>query len=201
MFPTISFFIASMIILAAIYLSYRTEILRNPTAVADSGTERKSYSFSRTQLMWWTVIISCCFIIMFGETGEFNLNVTALTLLGIGVATTTLGGTIDVSQAQSAQTQATVRHQDEKNKHFLQDILSDGHGVSAHRFQALVFNILFGIIFVTFFFKHGYKFTEFDTYALATMGLSSGTYLTMKTNENKSPTNQPQKKKDAEPIV
>jgi hypothetical protein len=196
MFPTISFFIAGLIVLAAIYLSFTTDIIRNPTA-ADSQGARKSYSFSRTQLMWWTVIISCCFIVMFGETGTFVLNATTLTLLGIGAATTTLGSTIDMSQAQAAQAQTTVRHQDESNKHFLQDILSDGHGVSAHRFQALVFNILFGIIFVAVFFKNGFKFTEFDTYALATMGISSGAYLTMKTNENKSPTNQPQKEKNA----
>ena len=58
----------------------------------------------------------------------------------------------------------------------------DGHGVCTHRFQALIFNILFGIIFVTFFFKHNFQFTEFNQYELATLGLSSGGYLAI---ENK----------------
>ncbi|MEO1257580.1 MAG: hypothetical protein AAFZ15_02250 [Bacteroidota bacterium] len=194
MFPTISFFIAGLIIFAAVYFSITTDIIRNPSDV-NSATAHKRYSFSRTQLMWWTVIISCCFIIMFGETGGFELNSTTLILLGIGAATTTGGSVIDASQAQAAKATGTVRHQDSKSTHFLHDILSDGHGVSTHRFQALVFNILFGFIFVAFFFKHGYQFTEFNQYELGTLGISSGSYLAMKTNENKSPANQAQQEK------
>ena len=194
MFPTISFIIAGVIIFAAVYFSITTDIIRDPSDV-NSTTAQKRYSFSRTQFLWWTVIVSCCFIIMFGETGAFELNSTTLILLGIGAATTAGGSVIDASQAQAAEAAGTVRHQDGKSTHFIHDILSDGHGVSTHRFQALVFNLLFGFIFIAFFFKHGYQFTEFNQYELGTLGISSGSYLALKTNENKSPANQAQQEK------
>lgn len=189
MFPTISFFIAGLIVLAAIYLSYTTDIIKSPTT-SDAPSIQKKYSFARTQLMWWTVIISGCFIIMFGEIGSFALNQTVMILLGIGVATTTAGSMIDTSQAQTAAEKGTLRHQDSKNVQFFRDLLDDGNGISTHRFQALLFNILFGIIFIAFFFNHSYKFPDFDDYQLGTMGISSAAYLALKTNENKTPSTQ-----------
>ena len=51
MFPTISFFIAGMIVLSAIYLAITTNIIKSPSA-ANSPVTHKKYSFSRTQLLW-----------------------------------------------------------------------------------------------------------------------------------------------------
>lgn len=184
--PYISYLIAGLIVFGAIYLSYTTDLIKSPTVTAASSGQKK-YSFARTQLMWWTVIISCCLIIMFGETGAFNLNSTALTLLGIGAATSTAANIIDTSQIATAAQQGTLRHQDDKSTYFFRDLLNDGHGISTHRFQALVFNILFGIIFVVYFWTNHFQFPDFDANQLGIIGISSGAYLALKTNENKTP--------------
>ena len=57
----LSYILAGGIVFLAIYLGITTSILKNPTPNTD-----KCYSFARVQMMWWTVIVSCCFIIKFG---------------------------------------------------------------------------------------------------------------------------------------
>ena len=65
------------------------------------------------------------------------------------------------------------------------DILSDESGVNVHRLQAVIFNVLFGVTFIVNLFTYE-KFPEFNNSELGLMGLSSGAYLAMKTNENKA---------------
>lgn len=189
MFTSTSFIMAGVIVLLTLYLSFRTDLLRTPTEINDKSLQKK-YSFSRVQLVWWTMIISACYIIMYGETGHFAMNQTTLILLGISVATTASGSVIDAGQAQIAQETNTARHQDERSAHFIKDILSDGHGISTHRFQALIFNLIFGLIFINYFFTHQYQFPDFNSYQMGLLGISSGAYLAVKTNENKSPANK-----------
>ena len=172
----LSYILAGGIVFLAIYLGITTSILKNPTPNTD-----KCYSFARVQMMWWTVIVSCCFIIKFGLTGEYQVtNTSTLTLLGIGLATTAGASLIDVSQRQTSNT----RHQDGGAHNFFMDILSDETGISMHRFQAFIFTVLFGVVFIIIFIKDQ-SFASFSTTELGLMGLSSGTYLALKTNENK----------------
>ena len=177
MLLTISYIVAGLIIAACIYLSISTKLLRN-----SSSNPKTKYSFSRVQLMWWTIIISCSYIILFAKIGDYNLfNHSALVLLGIGVATSAGAGLIDTSQKQSGKT----LHQHNNSKGLMTDILSDENGVSMHRLQAVIFNILFGIIFITVMWAQS-KFADFDSSQLTLMGISSGAYLALKTNENKT---------------
>ena len=88
---------------------------------------------------------------------------------------------IDTSQKQSG----TPRHQDSDSQGFMTDILSDESGINVHRLQAVIFNVLFGITFIANLWTHG-KFPEFNSSELGLIGLSSGAYLAMKTNENKT---------------
>lgn len=62
---------------------------------------------------------------------------------------------------------------------FLKDILSSGEGVGFHRFQMVVWTLVFGIIFVRSVYRD-LAMPNFDTSLLGLMGLSSGTYIGFK---------------------
>ena len=59
---------------------------------------------------------------------------------------------------------------------WLRDILSDGEGVTLHRFQIVVWTAVLAVIFVASVYNN-LKMPEFSTNLLALMGLSAGTYL------------------------
>ncbi len=146
-----------------------------------------SYSFAKAQLLWWTILILVCFAIGYGEEGIAKgvLNSTALTLLGISLGTVAAGQVIDYGDEMNPK---ITRHQTNRRQYtFLVDILSDHNGISLHRFQALIFNLAFGIVFVIQFFETFASTSTlpvFDTTTLGLLGLSSGGYLTMKFGEN-----------------
>jgi hypothetical protein len=104
-------------------------------------------------------------------------------LLGIGAGTSAISKGVDSKQ----DSQVLVRHQDHPSEGFLTDILSDETGVSMHRFQALVFNIIYGVLFVhKFIYDSGtaHKLPEFNATELGLLGISAGTFLYMKNQEN-----------------
>jgi len=73
---------------------------------------------------------------------------------------------------------------------FLLDVLSDNSGVNFHRFQALAWTVVLGFIFV----GHVYRdlaMPQFSETLLGLMGISSGTYLSLKIPENSSPDPEP----------
>lgn len=175
---------AGIIVFSAIYVSVSTGILKDIVIKDSNDIPIKSYSFARTQGLWWTTIIAACFVIAFGANNEIvvNLNATCLTLLGIGVGTTALGKVIDNYDLKAG----FVRYQDKKKtQSFITDILSDGTGISVHRYQSLIFNLIFTVIFLVEFFGNPTKFPCFETVTLGLLGISSGTYLSMKATENK----------------
>ena len=151
-----------------------------------------SYSYARSQLLWWTLIVITCFVVDFALTSTTTniMNNTALVLLGISAGTTVAGRVIDNSQSNASN---ISQHQDEPSEGFWMDILSDQNGVSIHRFQAVLFNIAFGLAFVVQFIGlipdpivigTAVAFPEFDSTTLGLIGLSSGTYATLKFSEN-----------------
>lgn len=149
-----------------------------------------SYSYSRSQLLWWTMIIITCFILDFALTGvaEGVMNNTTLVLLGISVGTTVAGRVIDNSQGNDP---SVDMHQNTKSEGFWMDILSDQNGVSIHRFQSVLFNIAFGMAFISQFVDSmpgevgtAIQLAEFDSTTLGLIGLSSAAYATLKFNEN-----------------
>lgn len=79
----------------------------------------------------------------------------------------------------------TKRFRDYKpGRNFLTDIISDNTGISVHRFQALIFNLIFGCIFINEFLTTG-TFAQFGTTELTLMGISSATFVGLKFNENR----------------
>lgn len=167
------------------------------------------YSWSRVQLAWWTIIILSSFTTILLRLGVApNLHTSTLTLLGISVATTAAARVIDLGDQQNKQ---VFRHQNLKSTNFFLDILSDHNGVSIQRFQAVLFNAVFGIWFIatvlgnltdasfclSTFSKSDPNLAQCllhpaDFYMpiitennLILLGLSSATYAALKITENK----------------
>jgi ABC-type multidrug transport system fused ATPase/permease subunit len=193
---------------AAFYYLVNSDICKDPAfdtnGLLKKETSNLSYSFSRTQLWWWTVIIVSCFIFIYADTGVLvPFNGTVVILLGLGIGTTILGRVIDRNQADRLP---GTRMQDDvyKKSDFLTDILIDDNGISIHRFQSFVFNIVYGIAFLFSFINSvnncHYPFIEFTEYQLTLLGISSSAYLVIKANsENTKAT--PAAKTDANAIT
>lgn len=172
---------------------------------------KKPYSFSRVQLTWWSTIILTSFItILFTKNVAPTLSSSTLVLLGISMVTTAASSAIDMSDISNG----LPRSQNTPGTNLVYDILSDGNGINMHRFQTVVFNTLFGVWFI-YAVLHNLIITgavnihnlqicpDCSTAAdnspintimpvicqnnLILLGLSSGTYVALKTNENKKP--------------
>ena len=157
----------------------------------DSSTaDVKPYSYARVQLTWWTIIILTSIItILLFKYNAPTLHYSAIILLGISSVTTATGRLIDLSD----QNKSAPRSQDQNSDNFILDILSDSDGVNIHRFQTVIFNLVFGIWFICTVL---YNLTHFtgdinnilpivSDNNLILLGLSSGTYAALKSTENK----------------
>ncbi|WP_298156862.1 hypothetical protein [Flavobacterium sp.] len=166
------------ITLVGVLLAFKSDILKDGT-----DCEVKPYSFANTQLLWWTLIIVCTFSMYYGEHGQIiKLTKSSLILLGISLGTITAAKIIDNTDKSTNAS----RHQDKNHSsNFVIDIISDGNGISVHRFQAFVFNVIFGLIFLNYFFTNQ-QFIEFGELELTLMGISSAAYVGLKATENKS---------------
>jgi hypothetical protein len=141
------------------------------------------FSLARTQLAFWTVIIFSSFLYLLFKDGFAipvidNVN---LILLGISVGTTASGKLIDDSQKQNG-----ILSQDFPSQGFLMDITSDKNGVSIHRLQNVLWTLGVGLIYIQFVAAHGKlpDQTVLTQNLLILMGISTGTYVGLKTMEN-----------------
>jgi hypothetical protein len=178
-----------LIILVGLYLSFKTNVIRDAIvpALTSEGKTRRPYSFARAQIMWWTLIILSIYCIYYGknDVGIHQPSPNLLALLGISAGTTTLGSLIDSNDMLEKK----VRQQDmgANKSGFLADILDDGNGISVHRFQALIFNVTIGFMFISDFVADTTRMPEVSGYQLGLLGISSATYLAIKARENDKP--------------
>jgi len=171
------------IFIFGMWLAVKTDLLKD-IQTGDNGPE-KTFSFSRSQLFYWTMIVIICLCAGMGNNGNFDLLLklkepSILLLLGISVGTASVATYID--------NEIPNPKKNTDSKGFIKDILSDAGGISVHRYQALLFNIIFGLVFVCQFITNTTEFPVFDNYALALMGTSSAGYLLIKTNEKQKKT-------------
>ena len=108
----------------------------------------RPYSFSRVLLIWWTLILLATVAgIMAGKNVLPVLPLSTLVLIGIASVTTIIARLIDTADKNNSE---VFRHQDDdRGKNFFIDVLSDEKGISVHRFQILVFNLVFGLWYIT----------------------------------------------------
>ncbi len=187
MSPQLIFWLIFIALLAiVIYFDVRYSMLRDI-----SSANRKPYSFARVQLTWWSVIILASFVSILASKGIApTFDTSTLILLGISSATTAAARIIDRSDQSNPN---ITRTQNENSENLFLDILSDEKGVSIHRFQTVVFNIVFGIWFICTVLYYLSHFPDnvdkiipvITENNLILLGLSSGTYAALKANENK----------------
>jgi len=195
-------FIITLIVMVSLctWLLFKTGLCKDLSYDPETNLLRpakiRPYSYARVQLFWWTLIILSCFITFFFYTGQLvAFNSTVVLLLGGGLAVSIFGSVIDNSQIQENGTSVPIRHQDlDPTKGFFADILSDEGGISIHRFQAVMFNIVFGMAFLHSFYAlittrpPQYPFIEFEPWQLTLLGISAAGYLGFKANENSAAT-------------
>jgi hypothetical protein len=149
------------------------------------------------------MVIVFCYLILSSHTGVIpDIPGSVLTILGISLGTTALGKVIDNDNKDKVPIDLKA-----KSEGLLYDILSDGTSINIQRFQNVVFNLVFGVIFIQMTFAT-WKLPVFDNNMLLLLGISSGAYAGLKTTEatkdqNKplppvvnDPANDPEKKKN-----
>ena len=190
MSPFVRFLIVFAVLFLMIFL-----LDKKYDMLKDSNKEkRKTFSFSRVQLAWWTtIILSSLVAIMTLGQGIPTLDGSTLILLSISSATTAAAEVIDISN-DSKLNKATSQKSGKLN--LLLDLLSDGGGVNIHRFQAVIINIIFGVYMaVTVIHRMGDSTVDLSNIIpqisdnnLILLGISSGVYTTLKVAENKTKT-------------
>lgn len=170
---TVSLFLLGLLI-SFYFLVEKTSLIR-------SGDCKSQFSLAQTQLGFWTIIIAMSAIYIWTITGCLpQLTNETLVLMGISVATIAGGKMVTYSQRLNIQTAGP-------SKGFIIDILSDNENTNIHRFQMVLWTFILGVYFLIKVVSE-LKFPMIDTNYLLLTGISSGTYLLLKTSENSTKT-------------
>lgn len=152
-------------------------------------TKLGPYSLALTQMAFWFFLVITAFVLIWMIIGDTD-TITQGVLVLIGISAGTALGATAIDSSKRKTTPEPARG--EGSKGFLNDILSDGTGVSFHRFQIVVWTIVLGFIFSRRVLNH-LAMPEFGTNLLTLMGISSGTYLGLKLPEQFAPAAPPEK--------
>lgn len=189
-FDIISNILAVLIFLGYLYFGYFTNILR------ENG-KNSPYSFKKFQLWLWTMVITPLYVIHWGNfTNDIPyINNTGLILLGIATGTFATAQLIANTKLDNNPVSTTIKEMTWDNKSIVNQVsnptaptysfyslIKDGDGdgnLSLGRLQCLVFNIVFAIIYICYFFDN-HKFPDFSSQVFTLLGISSSGYLTGK---------------------
>lgn len=140
------------------------------------------FSLTKVQFGLWTVIISSSYIYLSlcrGDCAEATINKTALVLMGIFAGTAVASTVMDKREINDNR----ARHQNAPSQGFFIDILSDD------RFQNFVWTIIAVIVYLYKVSEvaKGCELPELSDTLLALTGISSATYLVLRSRENEPP--------------
>jgi len=136
------------------------------------------YSLGRSQLFYWTVLFVAGYINVWFRTDVLpDLSASMLVILGISISTTALGKVVENNTKGKVQIESTA-----KSEGWFIDILSDSSSINIQRFQSVLFNFVFGGIFLQRCISN-HALPEFDNNVLLLMGMSSSTYAGLKVTE------------------
>lgn len=172
-------FIVMLVVGAAVFIFVcaRTSIIRSPLPLAREGA--KPFSLARTQMAFWSFLCMAAYVFCWLITGELDtISDSMLALIGIGAGTALGAALIDSTGSDNEKTV-------QPSEGFLIDVLSDGNGVSIHRFQMFAWTVILGGIFCSSVYSD-LSMPEFNATLLGLMGISSGTYLGFKFPEKKT---------------
>jgi hypothetical protein len=168
------FAILFVIILFFLYfLATRSEIIRDAGPAPAKG--RRAYSLARFQMAFWFFLAIASFLFIWIVTYDLD-TVTNSVLSLMGISSLTALGSIAIDKKVSGN--ATEPFASRNN--FFLDVLSDTNGISITRFQMFVWTLVLGIIFVCSVYNN-LAMPEFGNTLLILMGISSGTFVGLKT--------------------
>ena len=168
-FRLVLFFVFLVAFLAlALVLSRRTSLIRR--AGASAKAPLAPYSFSKSQQLFWSVLVIATFVFLWMMTGEVDtLTGSVLALLGITAGTGVTAWMIDTSRDAG----------NASSRGFIADILSEGGGIAIHRVQAAVWTLLLGVIFCETVYRTLFM-PQFSFTLVGLMGITTGTYAAFK---------------------
>jgi hypothetical protein len=136
------------------------------------------YSLGRVQLFYWTMLFVVCYIFLCFSTNTLpDIPTSTLIILGISIGTTAAAKIVDNEDKRKVKIDP-----DAKSEGFIMDILSDGTSINIHRFQNVIFHLVFGLIFIQKAISTS-QIPDFDDTILLLLGISSGAYATLKITE------------------
>lgn len=181
------------VILALICL-FVTFIVGMKTSLLHEKDKTTRFSFSKTQMWLWTMIILPAFVLNWGFSIDLipGINNVSLILLGISAGTLTTSDIIKATQEASRenaklahlyQGDRKLKMDDVQGGRFWVDILTDdGGNFSIGRLQNLLFTLVYLVIYSVMFFHDGMEYPELENQAFVLMGISSGSYLLARSN-------------------
>ena len=193
--------IIAFIIILFFSLAFYSNILRDEVSDLDEFAENalliqkqqkrklvnREYPFSLTKVQFgvWTVIISSSYVYLSLTKGDCSgtpINKTALILMGIFAGTAVASSIMDKGEINDNR----PRHQNTPSQGFFIDMLSDDNGISLHRFQNFIWTLIAMSIYLykVYNVNNGCVLPELSDTLLALTGISSATYLVLKSKEN-----------------
>jgi hypothetical protein len=150
--------------------------------------QKAPYSLTKVQFGLWTVVMSSVYVYLAlcrGECDHTAINKTILAIMGIYSGTTVISKAIDKKEISDNR----PRHQNSPSQGLLADILSDDNGISLHRFQHFIWTLISIVVYlynVSVVSGHC-ELPELSNTLLTLTGISSSTYLALKSKENDPP--------------
>jgi hypothetical protein len=179
-------------IVAVCFLAWRTNMIRAPGP--DPAIGLRPYSLSRTQMVWWFLMVSASYLYIWLITdNQDTLTTGVLILTGISAATGLSSAVLSGSPAApaaAAQVEGTPPPAPAPppavaSRGFWADILGDQTGISFDRLQMAAWTVILGIVFAREVLRD-LSMPDFSPTLLGLMGISSGTYVGFKLPGSKS---------------
>lgn len=176
--------VVALLALAIVLLAHKSWLLRNSVPNWNSPLGKEPmFSLAKSQLAWWTFLVLASYLLIYCVTGEMtNISITTLELLGISAGTAGLSGLLGQPAANALAPPPTP------SRGWWLDMLTDDQGVSIHRLQQVAFTLLLGYLFIRTVYKT-VALPEWNENEILLLGISSATYLGLKSQENKTPDN------------
>lgn len=177
-------FLLVAVVVAVIFfvVALKTGALRDQEPADDPAfaPEKRAYSLSRCQIAAWTVLVVLAYLLIWILTGAYATTIpaSAVTLMGISLATYGVAAAVDAGKVKSANTKVCA------TENLVSDLVTGSEGASLHRLQFTVWTLALMVVFVVTVWKT-LAMPDFDSTLLALMGISSGTYAGLKLPERK----------------
>ncbi|MEO8446402.1 MAG: hypothetical protein ABI528_02845 [bacterium] len=136
-----------------------------------AGDEQES--LGKFFALMWTGVIASIYLFFYILASQIpEILGSTLVLLGITLGTSVVGST-------QKPKKEPLNKLNEEGRGFVYQILNGEDGPSINRFQALVFNIIFLVIFISYAAAL-WEFYQFNEYQLGLLGIANGAFLGFK---------------------